>query len=493
MIMDRSLVLAEGNLGSDQALTPEGFLFCRNVPIARIGTQQYLAEELPELEAGRDGILHVERRPEDVFREETIRSFEGKPIVGNEEEEHPEEPIGPHNYKRYTVGTILNPRRGDVALNDFLIADLLIKDADAIAAVRAGKREVSCGYDADYEQQGPGKARQVNIIGNHLALVKRGRCGSRCSIGDQDMAETQKKTLFERAMDALRSGGETAMKAVLTSDSEMGGAASGGVHVHLHGGPNGSTTMAPTADEDEKEDKEKKTDDGEMPPWFKKHSEDMAGWRGGMDSFRKEVSDWMKARDAGPAEEKEDEEVAVEEAEGESEGDVISLDAGAEEEEEEAEQMEDKKPKMKDKKKVKDSAAVLASKQLFRDIASGAEILSPGIKLPTFDAITGPKLVEQMCVLKRRALAAHAHTKDGAASIGQITGARTLNLKSMDCAAVGLLFNGAVAFAKDRNSRQEIDLGKGQPRHQTTDFQPPKSVSDFNQTKNAFWAKQKAH
>ncbi len=77
--------------------------------------------------------------------------------------------------------------------DDILLADLLITDKAAIESVRAGLREVSCGYDADYEQIEPGRGRQRNIIGNHVALVEKGRCGSRCAIGDKDMPTQAKK------------------------------------------------------------------------------------------------------------------------------------------------------------------------------------------------------------------------------------------------------------------------------------------------------------
>lgn len=314
------------------------------------------------------------------------------------------------------------------------------------------------------------------------------------------MTTETKKPLFERMMDALRSGGEQAARAVLaTRDSEAGEhiGGHGGVVIHVNGGPNGSTTHAPTADEKEEEErKRKEAEDADMPPWFKKHVEDSMNWRQGFDSRMKKMEDWMKARDAGPAEEREDEEIAEGEAEGESEGDILSLDSGDDEEElekEEVEAMDRKKPVRDKKKKTKDSAVVAAAKQLYQDTISGAEILSPGLKLPTFDSITGPKLVDQMCLLKRRAIRAHAATKDGARALGDITGAKTLNLSTMDCAAVGLLFNGAVAFAKDRNGREELDLGSAPRRRQTADFQPPASPAEFNAKKNAFWAKQAQH
>ena len=58
-----------------------------------------------------------------------------------------------------------------------LIADLIFTDA---AAIRH-KLALSCGYDAQYEQDAPGRARP----GNHVALVAEGRCGVQCMIGDR--------------------------------------------------------------------------------------------------------------------------------------------------------------------------------------------------------------------------------------------------------------------------------------------------------------------
>ena len=57
----------------------------------------------------------------------------------------------------------------------------------------AGKVEISLGYDAEYTEVSPGKGVQSNIVINHIALVDKGRCGSRCSIGDSFMTIKVKK------------------------------------------------------------------------------------------------------------------------------------------------------------------------------------------------------------------------------------------------------------------------------------------------------------
>lgn len=166
-------------LGNTQSLTPEGFLLCRNVVLARTGSQVYFAGEVP-LDADADGMVLIERDADEVFSPESIASFQGKPITND----HPIVAVTPDNWKHYSVGHVLNVHRGDGANSDVLIGDLVVTDRDAIALVRNGKRALSVGYDAEYEQISRGRGRQKNIVANHVALVDEGRCGDRCMIGD---------------------------------------------------------------------------------------------------------------------------------------------------------------------------------------------------------------------------------------------------------------------------------------------------------------------
>ena len=53
-------------IGTRRSLTPEGFLLCEEVPIARVGSQDYAYFELPELEA-KDGVIVAERTADVLF------------------------------------------------------------------------------------------------------------------------------------------------------------------------------------------------------------------------------------------------------------------------------------------------------------------------------------------------------------------------------------------------------------------------------------------
>ncbi len=173
-------------LGSKRAYTPEGFLVCLDVPIARTGEMIYAGTELPELKAGPDGLIRVVREPDEVFKPESMASFVGKPTTND----HPPEMVNATNYRRYASGACQNVRRGNGAQDDLLFADLMFSEAGTIAAIEGGKDEISNGYDAEYEEVSPGVYRQVEITGNHVAVVAEGRCGPRCAIGDSAMPNT---------------------------------------------------------------------------------------------------------------------------------------------------------------------------------------------------------------------------------------------------------------------------------------------------------------
>ncbi|GAA0083138.1 DUF2213 domain-containing protein [Clostridium sp. CTA-6] len=158
--------------------TPEGFLICHNVPIARTGWYEYLPEELG-IEGSQNELIKVYRDPDEVFSKTAIASFEGKPVT----DEHPPDLLTADNSKIFIKGTTQNVRQ-DKKESDLLIADLIIYDSVLIDEVDQGKREVSCGYECDYKENEDGTYSQIDIRGNHVAVVEAGRAGNRVSIKD---------------------------------------------------------------------------------------------------------------------------------------------------------------------------------------------------------------------------------------------------------------------------------------------------------------------
>jgi len=163
--------------------TPEGYLVCHDVPIARTGDMVYRAGELG-LEGDPDRPVTVRRYAEDVFDPAAVASFEGKDVTAG----HPAESVGPANHAAYSKGHVQNVRRE----GEKLVADLLVKDAALISDIKNNViREVSCGYLCSYEPEGD-HYRQGNIRGNHVAVVPRGRAGREVAIKDQAAQEAEK-------------------------------------------------------------------------------------------------------------------------------------------------------------------------------------------------------------------------------------------------------------------------------------------------------------
>ncbi len=182
--------------------TPEGFLICHSVPIARTGWQEYLPREI-----GLPGeqLIKVYRSEEEVFSPATVASFEGKPTT----DDHPAQDVRPDNIAAYGKGHAQNIHRGSGNQSDMLLADLVITDPILISEIEAGKREVSCGYDCDYASRSDGKGYdQVSIRGNHVAVVEKGRAGPQIAIrdskpktqGGKKMPKIEKNTLIGKIL-----------------------------------------------------------------------------------------------------------------------------------------------------------------------------------------------------------------------------------------------------------------------------------------------------
>lgn len=167
-------------LSTNIAKTPEGFLVCRNVPIARTGYQEYLQSEL--VEDGDPSVrVNVYRAPDEVFSQATLASFEGKPVTDG----HPDVDVTTGNYTELAKGHVQNVHAGKGTDSNKIIADLYITDPELIEAIlNNDKREVSAGYYAEDVEDEDGQLCQTKIRGNHVAVVEAGRAGHTVAIRD---------------------------------------------------------------------------------------------------------------------------------------------------------------------------------------------------------------------------------------------------------------------------------------------------------------------
>jgi len=413
------------NIGDTRALTPEGFLICKNVPIARTGEMLYAEHEIG-LSGDERGIVRVTRDAEDVFDEKTIASFEGKPITID----HPDDlEVNPENWKELSVGVVQNVRRGKDADEDKLFADLIVQDAKAIKLVDGGLREVSCGYDAEYEQIENGRGRQFNIVGNHVALVKSGRCGNSCKIGDSKMKK--KLSWGDKLKRALAFGDENTVNELVNQipegedvptkdddETEKGHT----ININLNGAKSDDVKLPtePTVDDDEDTDPMEK-----IIAILEALSNRLDKLEGSTTDDDEELDD---QEDYGNIDDTES--TGDDDLETPPEGNY-DIEQGA---------------------KTGDSVSLLRS---WQDLRSKAEIISSGFRMPTFDAkAKRSKTIDSMCQVRKQVLGRALKVGDSADVIKGIAGG-TPNVPKMTCDAAAILFNQTARemSAKNNNKR----------------------------------------
>lgn len=185
-------------LTDKKRVTPEGYLIYENVPIARTGAMTYMRTDSRHFMNSRTQTVEAYTEANELFNDRTIASFNLKPVTIG----HPESDVTKDNWQDLAHGIVVEPKRK----GDELIADIMITNAEAIKAVNAGQKELSCGYDADIENRN-GKYYKKNIIGNHVAIVPNGRAGT-TKLHDKKGENMDYKKFGETIAKALGLGNE---------------------------------------------------------------------------------------------------------------------------------------------------------------------------------------------------------------------------------------------------------------------------------------------
>lgn len=423
---DRLGILTVESLSANQEITPEGFLLCKNVPIARTGDQLYTADEVG-LDARGDGLVKIVRDADEVFHERTISSFEGKPVTID----HPNgTDVNPSNWRDLTVGIVQNVRRGSGIEDDLLLADLLITDQRGIDSVKNGLKEVSCGYDADYQQIELGLGKQANIMGNHVALVERGRAGARCSIRDKETITMSKPSLLQKLRKFLDSEAEA-----MAEEEKK------------------------TADEDlEGKEAEKKTED-----------EDPNESRfAALESATAEIMKQLTAISAALTTDEDSEE----EAEGEEPGKTADEDL-------EEEETRDSGDLTEAELAASNPDAVGKTFDTLKNVISRAEILAPGIKIPSSDSMKSVGTREN---LMRKALGVALENPGVKDMVKPLLLGKQLGKLTGD--SLKLAFNGASELIKVHNNAKGIRSSVS-----TKDFGGTMTPAAINQRNREYWKK----
>jgi hypothetical protein len=443
-------------LSPRQHLTPEGFLVCKGTALARTGELIYGPGETP-IEPGPDGITRIERTSDEVFAQEAMASAEGKPIVN----EHPSSDVTPETWKELALGHVMNVRRGEGPEGDLLLGDLFVTDKDAIAAIRDGKRELSCGYTADYDETAPGRGRQRNIIINHVALVEQGRCGPRCSIGDAKpkgaSMPAPHRSRFQRWLDKARGhaliGDEQAAVKMLKEGPEVETAtdsdenAMNEHHTHIHIGRGGRMGD----DADENEGKGGNEAEHSIDAKVAKLEETVGGLAEAVSKIiamlEGAAGKGAEGKSGDDAMEGEEEEMA-DSGKGKRKG----RDSDEEGNKEIEGRLEEEAPPGSEEKakKARDSAYLVDS---FKETVALAEILAPGIRIPAFDRAAKPvDGYKTICALRKQALDLAYHQPATRSIIEAVNNGRPLKASAMTCDKVRTVFLAAAALKKNENA-----------------------------------------
>lgn len=421
-------------LGPKRSLTPEGFLLCEEVPVTRTGEMIYGPGEVP-VEPGPDGLIRISRTPDEVFRPETLASCIGKPVTLD----HPEDFVTPANFAALGKGSMLNLRRGSGIEDDLLIADLLITDQAAIDAIQDdGIEEVSLGYEADYEQVSPGRGVQRNIVVNHVALVERGRCGPRCAIGDKEPEEMKTKDSKPKGK---RSFADRLRAAFMAKDAES------------------AEELAKEAEamdeesEEEREEREAKEKEG-------KTGDALTQILSKLKAMDADIQELKKAKETGDDDDDDDDDKNKP-----TDDTIIEAETAG---------------------KLNQSEVDLYTGDAAASIPSRAEILAPGIKLPTLDAkMATADRAAALCKCQRKALDLAYKTDAGRAAITPFLGGLTADFERLPAALVHAAFMGASEMVKAQNNGVTSKTGIT-----TKDFGKARTVADINAANRKFWDRQ---
>lgn len=160
------------------------FWFIQKNPITKVGVFPYLGRQISE-DCEPNKIYYVLRPKEELFKKETLDSLKLLPLV----DEHTM--LG----KDFTapedkgIDGILGEQV--VHDEDTIYTDIKIFSEDMKDLISNGKKELSLGYFCSYDKaEGVYKGQrydyiQRNIVGNHLALVDKGRMGSDVRVYDK--------------------------------------------------------------------------------------------------------------------------------------------------------------------------------------------------------------------------------------------------------------------------------------------------------------------
>ena len=118
----------------------------------------------------------------------------------------------------------------------------------------------------------------------------------------------------------------------------------------------------------------------------------------------------------------------------------------------------DEDPEENPEEKKEEEPAPVMDRAAFKGVVAKAEILAPGIKIPTFDSKANRKTIaDAMCGLRRKALEAAYADPKRKAFVAQIVGNKPA-FDKMPCQHMTVVFDAASALAKAANNAPRVSL-----------------------------------
>ena len=181
------------NEASHRSYDDNGFLTVDKSPILSTDVLQYLGKEF-----GVDEVAGVKIEPDKIYTvripreelEKAAQSFELLPIVDGHQ--WLSGGLNDGDAKKYQEGTTGS---GAYVDNDgMLFVPLKFTGKGILEHLKEGVEELSASYSHDLRLDDTGQADfvAVNITGNHVALVERGRCGSGVRVFNNNEVEKMK-------------------------------------------------------------------------------------------------------------------------------------------------------------------------------------------------------------------------------------------------------------------------------------------------------------
>lgn len=202
--------------------TPQGFMICKDVTLAKPMVKEYYAGELGIVDGFEaTDIINIYTPPDVLFGQSVIDGFTASDVVMM----HPKgNQLNSDNYKDHVIGIAKNVR----ADNGYLIADLTIKDKWAIESIEyEDVKQISLGYAAELDMTAgtteTGQAyhgQWVGMVADHVAVVREGRCGDDCKIGDKQTVKTEQGMKVKIGNLEFDVGDNTTLAQAITAQSQ---------------------------------------------------------------------------------------------------------------------------------------------------------------------------------------------------------------------------------------------------------------------------------